>query len=184
MLNSGDDKNLIIIFGQEGVGKSTIISRLFQYIPHSAQVDAESVGQVNPWAQDEKFLQLLWKNITDLAHNFWDFGYTTVITGSFFDYYAEYQEFRSLLPQEINITVIHLCASKTVRDYRRKERLKAYNKEESDWVDENYPEDRQFSEHADQLDYLKIDTSNLSLDATISLILKHLQSRDVEIGQG
>jgi GTPase SAR1 family protein len=178
MLNSGHDRNLIIIFGQEGVGKTTIISKLIEYIPQSAQMDAENLGQVNPWVYDEKFLQLLWKNVVDLTFNFWDFGYNTVITGSFFDDYSQFKEFRSLLPQDIHMTVIHLCANKSVRDHRREERVKPYNKKESDWVDENYPEDREFSEHTDEVHYIRIDTSNLSMDATISLIMKHLQSLD------
>ena len=176
MLNSGHNRNLITIFGQEGVGKTTTISKLVDHIPHSAQIDAESLGHVNPWVYDQKFLQLLWKNVIDLTLNFWDFGYNTVITGSFFDYYSQYRDFRKLLPQDINVTVIHLCASKTVRDQRRAQRSKPYNKKESNWIDENYPEDRDFSEHTDELRYVRIDTSELALDTTISLIMKHLQS--------
>jgi GTPase SAR1 family protein len=176
MLNSSDARNLIIIFGQEGAGKTTIISRLIKYIPHSAQIDAENVGQVNPWVYNNEFLRLLGKNVLDLTHNFWDFGYNTVVTGSFFDHYSQYLEFRNLLPQDTHITLIHLFASKTVRDHRREKRAKSYNKKESDWVDENYPDDPEFSRHAGEHTYISIDTSDLSIDATISLILKFLQA--------
>jgi hypothetical protein len=171
-------RNLIIIIGEEGAGKTTIISRLVKYIPQSAQLDAENVGQVNPWIYDEKFLQLLWKNVLDVTHNFWDFGYHTVITGSFLGHYAQYLAFRNLLPQEIPVTLIHLSASKPVRDQRREKRAKPYNKKVSDWVDENYPDDPEFSRHAGELHYLKIETSSLSIDETISTILNFLRSAE------
>ena len=176
MLNSSYARNLIIIFGEEGAGKTTTIPRLIKYIPHSAQIDAENVGQVNPWVYNKEFLQLLWKNVLDLTHNFWSFGYNTVVTGSFFGLYSEYLEFKNLLPQDTNITLIHLFASKAVRDHRREKRAKPYNKKVSDWIDENYPDDPEFSKHADEHHYIRIDTSNLSVDTTISLIIKFLQS--------
>jgi adenylylsulfate kinase-like enzyme len=183
MFNPKYERSLIILLGQEGVGKTTMTSRLSSYIPYSAQIDAENVGQVNPWEHNEKFLQLLWKNIIDVTNNFWSHGFKTVIAGSFFDYYSEYQQFRNLLPEDINVCVIHLCASKPVRDQRRRERVKAYNKEESDWIDENYPEDDEFGKHKDALDYLRIDTSNLSIDETIAAILNYLKSLGVNVEQ-
>jgi hypothetical protein len=178
MLNSNSAKNLIIVFGQEGAGKTTIISRLIKYIPYSAQIDAENVGQVNPWVYNEEFLQLLWKNVLDLTQNFWSFGYSTVITGSFLGLYSQYLEFRNLLPPDTHITLIHLFASKAIRDQRREKRAKPYNKKKSDWVDENYPDDPEFGNHASELHYFGIETSDLSIDATLSLIMNFLQSPD------
>lgn len=168
-------KKLIIIFGQEGAGKTTTIARLVNHIPHSAQIDAENVGQVNPWVFDDAFLQLLWKNVLDVTQNFWTFGYHTVITGSFFDGYPQYLDFRKRLPPDVEITLIQLCASKAVRDQRRAARQKAYNKQMSDWVDEHYPEDQEFQQHAGELDYLRLETSQLSVEATLALILEHLR---------
>jgi hypothetical protein len=168
-------RKLIIIFGQEGAGKTTTISRLVKYIPQSAQLDAENVGQVNPWVFDDAFLQLLWKNVLDVTYNFWAFGYHTVITGSFFDGYAQYLDFRKRLPPDIRVTLIHLCASKAVRDQRRAQRPKVYNKQASDWIDAHYLEDQEFREHAHELDYFRLETSELSVEDTIALILEHLQ---------
>lgn len=168
------DKNLIIILGQEGAGKTTIISKLGQYIPNSAHFDAESVGQVNPWNYDKKFLNLLWENTIDLMNNFWNYDYNNVITGSFLGCYHEYKEFRLSVPKEVNITIIQLCASKIVRDKRRKKRLKIYDKKESDWIDENYPEDLEFIKHIDEYKYIRIDNDYLTIDKTIEKILNVL----------
>jgi adenylate kinase family enzyme len=177
------ERSLIIVFGQEGVGKTTLCSRLSQFIPYSAQIDAENVAQINPWAQNEKFFRLLWKNISDLTHNFWDYGHHTVIAGSFFDYYSEFLEFRKLLPEEVNVIIIHLCASKAVRDTRRIERTKAYDKDTSDWVDVNFPEDEEFQKHADEWPYFRLDTSTLTVEDTIEAILGYLEPMGIKTEQ-
>ncbi len=169
-------KSIVIIFGQEGVGKTTIISALPEYIPNSAGVDGEDLINVNPWAWNEKNKKLLWENIIDTARNFWNFGYNPVITGSFFNYYSEFLEFKKLIPEEINIIVFQLCGGKAVRDERRVNRSKPYHKEKSDWVDEIYLEDRDFRIHNNKFSYLRIDTDDLTVEKTISIILRHLAS--------
>ncbi len=64
------DSNLVIIMGQEGAGKSTTVRALVKAIPGSAQIDAEDVGEVNPWQMDDAYLRLLWTNVADLTRNF------------------------------------------------------------------------------------------------------------------
>ncbi len=68
------DSNLIIIEGQEGAGKSTTVRALVKAIPGSAQIDAEDVGEVNPWQMDDAYLRMLWQNVADLTRNFWSAG--------------------------------------------------------------------------------------------------------------
>gem|GEM_PF-1193339 len=167
-------KSIVIIFGQEGVGKTTIISALPEYIPNSAGVDGEDLINVNPWAWNEKNKKLLWENIIDTARNFWNFGYNPVITGSFFNYYSEFKEFKNQIPEATNIVVIQLCADKEVRDRRRKGRQKEYQKEISDWVDNNYPEDQEFRENFNEVTHLKIDTGKQKVEETIAIILEYL----------
>ena len=67
----------------------------------------------------EEDLELLWKNVLALIANFWKAGYSNVIVGSFFSTYKEYQQIRQRLPKDVNIFLVHLCASKPVRDQRR-----------------------------------------------------------------
>ena len=173
-----EEQSLIIIFGQEGVGKTTIISTLPEYIPNSAGVDGEDLLNVNPWAWNEKTLKLLWKNIIDTTRNFWAFGYNPVITGSFFNYYFEFREFKKFLPERTNIIVIQLCADREVRDRRRRKRPKEYQKEVSDWVDKNYPEDQEFREQSNIESYLRINNGEQEVEETIAIILEHLNHLD------
>lgn len=175
MKNFQDEKTLIIIFGQEGVGKTTIISTLPEYIPNSAGVDGEDLINVNPWTWNEKNIKLLWKNVIDTTRNFWDFGYNPVISGSFFNYYSEFKEFKKQIPEGTNIGVIQLCAAKEIRDQRRRKRPKGYQKEMSDWVDKNYPEDQEFREQNNEIFYLRMDTSEQGVEETIAIILEHLE---------
>lgn len=134
-------RRLIIIVGQEGAGKSTIVRALVPETPHGAKVDAEDVGQVNPWSWNDSFKTLLWNNVTALAQNFWQAGYTNVIAGSFINDYSDYAHFRTRLDRDVEIYLIHLCASKAARDRRRIERSKPSNKQWRDELDQTFPED-------------------------------------------
>jgi len=178
--NNQETKSLIIIFGQEGVGKTTIISTLPEYIPNSAGVDGEDLLNVNPWAWNEKTKKLLWENVIDTTRNFWEFGYNPVVTGSFFNYYSEFQEFKGQIPEAKNIIVIQLCADKEIRDDRRRKRPKKYQKEVSDWVDNYYPEDQEFCKHSNELPYLRIASDKQKVEETITTILEHLDRRGLD----
>ena len=83
-------------------------------------------------------MELLWRNVAVLVRNYWAAGYRNVIAGSFFDELPEYLRFRPLLPPDVRIYLVHICASKEVRDQRRIERPKSTSKEWRDWIDEAY----------------------------------------------
>ncbi len=74
--------NVILIAGQEGAGKSTLVRALLPLTCAGAQIDAEDVGQVNPCLMDTALLQLLRRNAAQLVLNFWAAGYRNVIAGS------------------------------------------------------------------------------------------------------
>ncbi|MGP5291752.1 hypothetical protein ACTXLB_11190 [Brachybacterium tyrofermentans] len=89
-------RSLILVTGEEGVGKSTLMSALLAHTPGGAKVDAEDVGQVNPFEFGPDFLDMLWRNVASVIGNFWDAGYATVITGSLLDgdTYDSFRQFR------------------------------------------------------------------------------------------
>lgn len=165
-------KHLIIIVGQEGVGKSTLVRALLPKTNPGAQIDAEDIGQVNPFKFDSHFKHLLWKNVSTLIKNYWSAGLTTVIAGSFLNNYEDYREFRAYLPEEVSIYLVHLCASKSVRDERRIGRSKPSTKEWRDWVDKNYPEDNSLQSVTADYHYIRIDNSDLSINEAICLIME------------
>ncbi|MGH3738791.1 MAG: hypothetical protein ACRDT6_24810 [Micromonosporaceae bacterium] len=94
---------LLIIAGQEGSGKSTVIRGLLPDTPCGARIDGEDVGQVNPWIMDEAFRDLHRRNVAALVHNFWRSGYANVIAGSFLSSYPEYLQFRRMLSEPTDI---------------------------------------------------------------------------------
>jgi hypothetical protein len=167
-------RNLIVIEGQEGTGKSTIIRALLRVTPGGAQLDAEDVGQVNPFTFDEPFLELLWDNVAAVADNFWDAGYTTVISGSFLRGYPDLPRFRERLGIEPVVYVVQLCASKAVRDARRIQRAKPSTREWREQVDRIAPEDRSFAEAVGDYRYLRVDDDELSVDETVAIIQRAL----------
>lgn len=170
------DSNLIIIEGQEGAGKSTTVRALVKVIPGSAQIDAEDVGEVNPWQMDDAYLRLLWKNVADLTRNFWSAGYRNVIAGSFLSNVDHYRAFRDMLNMPTNVYVIQLCATKPTRDVRRINRGKETSEEWRDMVDHVDPEDTTFATADDDFRHLRIDNDGLAVAETVDIIRRWLPS--------
>lgn len=161
---------LIVVVGQEGSGKSTLVRALLTQTAPGAQIDAEDIGQINPFNFDNHFKQLLWKNVAMLAQNYWSAGISTVIAGSFANDYQDYLGFRTYLKSEADIYLVHLCAVKTVRDQRRIERAKPSTREWRDWLDEHYPEDISLQSVNADYHYIRIENSHLSVEETVSQI--------------
>lgn len=132
---------MVIVTGQEGAGKSTLVRALLPHTPRGARIDAEDLGQVNPWVMDDAFGELLRANVAALAENFWRAGYRTVLAGSFLDDHAEYLRFRPLVDTDAHMYVVQLCAAKPVRDLRRVRRSKPSSPQWRDRVDLACPED-------------------------------------------
>lgn len=164
---------LILITGGEGAGKSTVMSALLPLTPGAAKIDAEDVGQVNPFTFDQPFLDLLWRNTTTLIINFWAAGYSTVITGSFLDgdTRASFDQFRAHLPAEVSILLVHLRAAKPTRDERRIHRAKPSTEEWRDRVDASYPDnDTSLGESSSADRYIPIDNTHQQVHETIAEI--------------
>jgi guanylate kinase len=164
------DQNLIIIVGQEGAGKSTMVRALVKAIPDSAQIDAEDVGEVNPWHMDDAYLRMLWKNVADLTRNFWSAGYRTVVAGSFLSNVDHYRAFRDMLNMPATVYVVQLCATKASRDVRRIERGKETSEEWRDMVDRVDPEDVSFASANADYTFVRIDNDHLTISETVERI--------------
>jgi energy-coupling factor transporter ATP-binding protein EcfA2 len=162
--------NLLMITGQEGAGKSTTLRALGPATPSSARIDAEDVGETNPWDMNDAFMQLLWKNVADLTRNFWDAGFRTVVAGSFVNTIEDYRRFRAILNRDANVYVVQLCAGKPVRDVRRIERGKPTTEEWRDMVDQADPEDSSLASSADGYRFLRIDNDGFDVGQTVQRI--------------
>lgn len=167
-------RSLILVTGGEGAGKTTVMSALLPHTPGGAKIDAEDVGQVNPFIFGQPFLQLLWSNVTDVITNFWAAGYSTVITGSFLDgdTYTSFRQFRTRVPEDVSIYVIHLLASKPIRDQRRIDRAKPSTAEWRDRIDASYPtNDTTLRDNAgSNYRYLSIDNNDQQPAETVATI--------------
>lgn len=157
----------MLVSGQEGAGKSTIIRALLPHTPGGARIDGEDVGQVNPCRYDEPFFDLLRRNVAALVRNFWDTGYANVVAGSFVRNYPDYLAFRELLPRSCAVYLVELLVAKDVRDHRRVTRAKRTTQEWRDQVDLADPQDFTIRRATGDYRYIGIDTTRLDVAETV-----------------
>jgi ABC-type cobalamin/Fe3+-siderophores transport system ATPase subunit len=161
---------LVVVVGQEGVGKSTVIRALLPHVQDGAVLDGEDVGQVNPWIFNEAFRDLHRRNVAAVACNFWAAGYRTVVAGSFLSSLVEFVAFRALVPAHVEVTVVRLSARKDIRDRRRAGRAKQTSQEWRDAVDRADPEDTTLPRGDAGYKYIELDTSHLDVAQTVARI--------------
>ncbi|MEU6265479.1 hypothetical protein [Saccharopolyspora shandongensis] len=168
--SSPREARLIVVSGEEGAGKSTIIRALLPHTPRGARIDAEDVGQVNPCLMDDDLFGLIRRNVALLVENFWRAGYANVIAGSFLREYSDYLAFRRLLPPPSAVFLVELLVAKDVRDRRRVTRAKQTTQQWRDGVD-LIPEDVTIRQAPDaDYRYLGIDTTDLDVAETVRRI--------------
>ena len=163
-------RRLIIVSGEEGAGKSTIVRALLPSTPQGARIDAEDIGQTNPCPMDDTFFDLLRRNVAGLVANFWASGYVNVIAGSFLRRYSDYVSFRQLLPRPSAVFLVDLLGDREVRNSRRITRAKQTTQDWRDMVDQ-IPEDQTIRQAADaDYRYIGIDTTDLDVAGTVQRI--------------
>jgi energy-coupling factor transporter ATP-binding protein EcfA2 len=161
---------LVLVNGEEGAGKSTIVRALLPHTPEGARIDAEDLGQTNPCLMDDEFFDLLRRNVAGLVENFWTAGYANVIAGSFLRDYPDYLAFRELLSLPFAVFLVELVVDKDVRDGRRGTRAKLTTQEWRDMVD-LIPEDLTIRQAADaDYRYVGLDTTGLDIPETVQRI--------------
>lgn len=164
------EARLIVVSGEEGAGKSTIIRALLPHTPDGARIDAEDVGQVNPCLMDDDLFGLIRLNVALLVENFWRAGYTNVVAGSFLRGYPDYLAFRRLLASPSAVFLVELLVAKDVRDHRRVTRAKQTTQQWRDRVD-LIPEDVTIRQAPDaDYRYIGINTSDLDVAETVRRI--------------
>jgi hypothetical protein len=168
--SSARGHRLILVNGEEGAGKSTIIRALLSHTPDSARIDAEDIGQTNPCSMDDEFFDLLRRNVAGLVENFRTAGHVNVIAGSFLRNHDDYLAFRRLLGRTPTVFLVELLVDKNVRDHRRVTRAKQTTQEWRDMVD-LIPEDQtiRFAIDADYR-YIGLTTTGLSVTETVHRI--------------
>ncbi|MCW3819422.1 hypothetical protein ONA91_33770 [Micromonospora sp. DR5-3] len=161
---------LVLLTGEEGAGKSTVIRALLPHTPCSARIDAEDIGQTNPCPMNDQFFALLRRNVAGLVENFWAAGYVNVVAGSFLRSYPDYLAFRQLLTRPSSVFLAELLVDKDVRDHRRITRAKQTTQQWRDMVD-LIPEDRSIRQATDaDYRYIGIDTTGLDVAETVQRI--------------
>ncbi|PIR86913.1 MAG: hypothetical protein COU11_03605 [Candidatus Harrisonbacteria bacterium CG10_big_fil_rev_8_21_14_0_10_49_15] len=165
-------KKLLIIAGQEGVGKSTLTKALLPELENGAAFDAENILQVNPFVFGPEFKDLAIANSMALVYNFFEHGYERVVAASFINGQDGYERLKPKLKHNPKILVLQLTASQEVRDKRRIEREKPTTKEWRDIVDA--VREKPFDKEDPGYTYAEIDNSELTVDETVVMIKERM----------
>ncbi|HEX2864107.1 MAG TPA: hypothetical protein VHN99_06040 [Deinococcales bacterium] len=165
-------RTLIVIEGQEGAGKSTLIRALLPHTRPGARIDGEDLGQVQPDVMDAAFFEMLANGVLALALNYWEAGYRNVIAGSFLEAPEDYRRFRARLPADVRVCLVHLQAEKAVRDERRIARAKPSSAGWRDRVDRVSPDWGDMSEAVGGDRYVRVDNSRMTVEETVAAIMR------------
>jgi hypothetical protein len=165
-------RRLILIWGQEGAGKTTIIRALLPLTPRGARIDAEDLGQVNPCLYDDAFWRLLRANVAALARNYWAAGFENVIAGSFFTTRDDFLRFRELVPEVGEVYMIQLLVRADERQHRRLTRAKQTTREWRDRVDQLDTGDTTIAANHDGYRYLAVESTQLTPAQTVAAIIR------------
>lgn len=165
-------KKLLIVFGDEGAGKSTFAKNIVRHLTNGAAFDAENVLQVKPFEYNADFINLAIKNSISLTHNFFEAGYEQVVAGSFIGNREQFDTFKSQLKYDPKIYALQLLADKSVRDQRRLSREKPTTQELMDWMDKTWPTSFSLEETAGDGAYkfLKLDNTGRTVDEEIEVV--------------
>ncbi|MFD0885909.1 hypothetical protein ACFQ08_15275 [Streptosporangium algeriense] len=165
-------RRLILVSGQEGAGKTTIIRALSPRTPNGAGIDAEDLGQVNPCLFDDAFWRLLRANVAALVRNYWAAGFENVVTGSFFNTRDDFLRFRELLPEVDEVFMVQLLVRPDERRRRRLTRAKRTTREWRDRVDRFDALDTTIAADQDGYRYLAVDSTGMTPGQTVAAIMR------------
>jgi chloramphenicol 3-O-phosphotransferase len=165
-------RRLILIWGQEGAGKTTIIRALLPHTPRGARIDAEDLGQVNPCLYDDGFWRLLRANVAVLARNYWAAGFQNIIAGSFFTTRDDFLRFRELVPEVDEVYMIQLLVQPDERQHRRLTRAKQTTQEWRDRVDQQDTGGTTIAANHDGYRYLAVDSTQMTPGQTVAAIIR------------
>src|SRR5262249_25814730 len=163
-------RRLILVTGQEGAGKTTIIRALLPHTPRGARIDAEDLGQVNPCLFDDAFWRLLRANIAALVRNYWAAGFENVIAGSFFTTRDDFLRF----PEVEEVYMVQLLVQPHERRHRRLTRAKRTTQEWRDMVDQFDTVDTTISDNQDGYRYVAVDGTGMTPEQTVTAIVREL----------
>ena len=162
-------KRLIVICGANGVGKSSVSSKLLELLPNSAYVDSDWCRKINPFDFTAEAADVAKKNILSLMRNYFDCPQVQNVIFPYGFHGRRKEIYESLiceLRKEINFElcpVILYCSeveniNRMLNDNRDEARItRALINTRSIY---------------DEYEYPKIDVTNLSISDTVIEIMK------------
>jgi cytidylate kinase len=156
---------LIIINGTMGIGKSSAAKELLKHLNNAVWLDGDWCWMMNPWNFSDENKAMVIDNITHLLNNYLSSKNFNYIIFSWVIH--EESIFQTLLSRLINKKYDLLKISLLCSEDKLKERMMKDNRNRED-IERSINRLRNY----DNLDTLKIDTSNLSLDETVNKILE------------
>ncbi len=158
-------KKFIIINGTMGVGKTTICSKLYKRLDKSVWLDGDWCWMMNPWVVDEENKQMVEDNILHLLKNFMRNSNFEYIIFNWVIHKAEILDaiLEKLKDFKFDVYKISLICSESAL----RERMLNDSRDESN-IETSVGRLKLY----DDMDTIKIDTTNKTIDSIVDDILK------------
>ena len=158
-------KKFIIINGTMGVGKTTICSKLYKRLDKSVLLDGDWCWMMNPWVVDEENKQMVEDNILHLLKNFMRNSNFEYIIFNWVIHKAEILDaiLEKLKDFKFDVYKISLICSESAL----RERMLNDSRDESN-IETSVGRLKLY----DDMDTIKIDTTNKTIDSIVDDILK------------
>ena len=160
-------KNLLFLWGPNGIGKTTICKELVRQLPNSAYVDSDSCRMMNPFVLNNDTIPTISKNIADLLYNYLTCDIVNTVIFSYGFHGRRTEVFQNVLEMlsgiDYNFIPLLLWCSE-------EENLKRMmiDQRSSDRIQRAMDESRRAF---DNITYPKIDITHLSVSEAVKTIL-------------
>jgi len=160
-------KNILFLCGPNGIGKSTICKEIIKQLPSSAYVDSDPCRIMNPFVLNDDTIPTIAKNISDLLINYLKCPIVNTVVFSYGFHGRRIEVFQCILSEISRVNHDFIPFLLWCSEEENINRMKFDNRSD-DRIQRTLNESRKAF---DDLNYLKLDITNLSVPEAAKTII-------------
>ena len=169
-------KRLILVCGANGIGKSTACKHLVEIFPASAYIDSDYCRYMNPFSFSQEEVDVVVSNISNMMINFFRLATINNVIFQYGFHGVRKQIFKEILLQlDKNGIVYEFCPVILVCSLEENIRRMRNDNRDAERIDRAIANTRAIY---DELDYPRIDVTQLSPQKTAGKIKEIIENHD------